>query len=193
MVSIARKLVRRRGSLVAVVSSALLLAAIVAQQVLLNLLTTLSTFGLDSAQGDNVATIWTVALQFALGAVLPFVVGTFACLWLLAPIAPQLRLAHAITRSILAAGVGAAVVLVVVFVASLVSSWGFDGAIFANSFPTVTWSGSTPVDALVRSLQAAIAAFIGWLPHTVLVGLALWTWLDRHPVRHAVRGLIDEV
>jgi len=177
----------------AVVSSALLLAAIVLQQLLLTLLTTLPTLGLDAAGSAIVEDIWIQAAHFALGGVLPFVGGTFVSLWLIAPIAPELRLAHAITRSILAAAVGAVVVVIVTFVMALATAWGLGLPISAYSFPSVTWSGHSPLDGLVRSIQAAVAAFVGWLPHTVLVGLALWTWLDRHPTRHAVRGLIDEV
>ena len=52
-------------------------------------------------------------LPATLGAPLPFALGVVFAFWQLAPVVPQLRMAHVVTRSILAALVGAAAALVI--------------------------------------------------------------------------------
>lgn len=115
---------------------------------------------------------------------LPFSVGVFASLWLLAPISGETSLASVIRRSVLAAGIGA---VLVVFVRTAVTSAGaFSGvgSFFGNSFP------SLPFESLLwgfgYGIQAGLSSFVQLLPLAVLVAVFAWMWLVRHPSRHAV-------
>jgi hypothetical protein len=117
---------------------------------------------------------------------LPFAIGVFLSFWQLAPIAPKLRLAHVVTRSLLATLIGGvllwAVFVVAQAIADLVAPTGgvlhaFDGF------------GQDMLIALLRSLSA----LVGYLPSVALAGILLWGWLQRHPHAKRVHGMLDEV
>jgi len=105
-----------------------------------------------------------------------------------APIAPQLRLAHVVTRSLLASLLGAPVIWIVAWVTQLVT----DVSSFAPEFQGGIVIGKLGPDALV-ALFHALAITAGYLPVAVLAGILLWGWLQRHPLDKPVHGTLDEV
>ena len=118
---------------------------------------------------------------------LPFSVGVFVSLWLIAPIAPiaaEASLAKTLKRSVLAAGIGAAVVVIVRTVIGSAGAFSGVGSFFANSFPTL------PIDSIAwafgHGIQAGLASFVQVLPLVILVGVLAWMWLAKHPSRHEV-------
>ncbi len=152
------------------------------------LLSTLRLITIESAAGDFVDQIWLTQLVNSLTGPLPFAVGVFLCFWQVAPIAPMLRLAHVVTRSILAALLGAAVIWLVFVVAQVVAD--ISSAPF--SFHAAEVFGRLGPDAL-DSLFRALAVTVGYLPVAVLAGILLWGWLQRHPLDKPVGGALDEV
>ncbi|HEY0258662.1 MAG TPA: hypothetical protein VGC18_02315 [Lacisediminihabitans sp.] len=116
--------------------------------------------------GAYLGQLWQVAL--------PFSVGVLLGLWLIRPIVPRLRLMDVVLRSVLASGVGAALVLVVGVVLGLLGSIEFQGALFANSFPAATFSGSQAFSSVLQAVNTGIQSFIGSTPLVVLAGVLLW-------------------
>jgi hypothetical protein len=116
----------------------------------------------DSA--NYLSLILPASLPLAFGPPLPFAIGVFLSFWQIAPVAPQLRMAHVVTRALLAAVVGA--------VASLVL--GFIVAVVLNV-------AGTSGQILAASDLASIAA------------LLLWGRLQSHPPKTAPAGALDEV
>ena len=151
-------------------------------------LSTLALITTVSGGLDFVGPAWLAQLQSSLTGPLPFAVGVFLCFWQIAPIAPGLRLAHVVTRSILAGAVGAAVTWLVFVIVRLV----VDVATTQFNVPAVTVLGQLGQDAL-QSLFSALAAAVGYLPVVVLAGILLWGWLQRHPLGTRVHGALDEV
>src|ERR1700712_3647930 len=89
----------------------------------------------QSPGGDFLGQLWLAQLSGSLSGPLPFAIGVFLCFWQLAPIAPVLRLAHVVTRSILAAVAGAAVIFVVFLISIVIveiSSGPFQGGEFLD-------------------------------------------------------------
>lgn len=119
-----------------------------------------------------------------LGLHLPFCVGVFASLWLVAPIVREASLASTLRRSVVAAGIGAAVVVLVRTATSSAEAFSGVGSFFANSFP------SLPLDSVAwafgHGIQAGLASFVQVLPLVMLVAVLAWMWLAKHPSRHAV-------
>ena len=152
------------------------------------LFTTLQVVFLESAAHDFVGTVWSSQLINSLTGPLPFAIGVFLCFWQVAPIAPVLRLAHVVTRSILAALLGGAVMWLVFLVSQVV----LDISNAPFSFHAVNVFGQIGPDALT-SLFRALAVTVGDLPVTVLAGILLWGWLQRHPPGTPVSGALDEV
>jgi hypothetical protein len=142
----------------------------------------------QSAGADYVGAVWGARLQESLSGLLPFAVGVFLCFWQVAPIAPVLRLAHVVTRSILAALVGGAVIWLVNVLFRLV----VDVARTSFTTPAVQVLDELGPDAL-ESLFRALSATVQFLPVTVLAGILLWGWLQRHPLDKPVHGALDEV
>jgi hypothetical protein len=115
---------------------------------------------------------------------LPFSVGVFASLWLVAPVVADASLASVIRRSVLAAGIGAVLVVFVRAAVSSVGAFSGVGSFVSNSFP------SLPLDNIVwafgNGIQAGLGSFVQVLPLVMLVVVLSWMWLARHPLRHAV-------
>ncbi|TQL47784.1 hypothetical protein FB562_0854 [Homoserinimonas aerilata] len=185
------RLVKRRGALAAAVIAVGVLAVIVVQGVLRGVTSTLFSLGMPDL--GYVGTIWSDVTTSVALVEFPFAIGVFLCLWLVAPVAAELRLAHVITRSVLAAGAGAVLVLVVQGFQALVVGIWVGGGLFGASFPFSGFSGSDIGYRLGFAMQTAVGSFIDLVPLVVLAGVFLWMWLERHPVSHQVSGMLDEV
>jgi hypothetical protein len=136
----------------------------------------LATDGATSAVPAEATLLSPVGL--ALATILPFTVGYFVALWVIAPITHELRVGHVITRSILATGVGATLWFV-----SL-------GVIATISFVSIGAVGEI-APQLGYALVSALTALITLLPLGVLGGVLQWVWRTGHPSEHHIEGLID--
>jgi len=125
---------------------------------------------------------------------LPFAVGVFVGLWVLAPIAAELHVAHVITRALLAAAAGIVVAFLVQFAGALFGSLNSsDAFVFGWFEATLRMVGNNFDYSAGFALFNAVTQGISLIPLTVLAGVLLWVWLQNHPHKHAVSGLIDEV
>jgi hypothetical protein len=126
------------------------------------------------------------SLPLAFGAPLPFAIGVFLCFWQIAPVAPQLRMAHVVTRALLAAVVGAVATgilgFIVAFVVNLSELPGGLGSIADH----LTQAGRSV-------LPGALNILIDGLVVVPLAALLLWGWLKSHPPKNAPAGALDEV
>ncbi|MEO6532474.1 MAG: hypothetical protein ABIO06_02755 [Pseudolysinimonas sp.] len=182
------KAMRRPGVVPAALAALGVFVVLLAIGILQALFTTLSVVATASIAGDFLGQIWLGQLLSSLTGPLPFAVGVFLCLWQVAPIAPGLRLAHVVTRSSLAALLGAAVMWIVAWVTQVVG----DVASLAPEFRGSIVFGKLGPDAL-QALFRALAVTAGYLPVAVLAGILLWGWLQRHPLDKPVHGTLDEV
>jgi hypothetical protein len=121
---------------------------------------------------------------------LPFVVGYFLALWLVAPITEELRVGHVVTRAILATGIGVTMLFVVGTV--------FRVAIALSAPPQSSFLTGAPLTTpetlglqVANALQSALTALIVLLPLGVLGGVLQWVWRTAHPAEHHIEGLID--
>ena len=134
--------------------------------------------------------LWAAQLVGGLAGPLPIALGAFVCFWQIAPIAPNLRLAHVVTRAVLAGLAGTLLLfllgLLFGFLLWVLALGGFvdRGDFFGSAGPAV---GILPL--LFRSL----ATFLQVLPVLVLGAVLLWGWLQRHPPTQRVAGTLDEV
>jgi hypothetical protein len=134
--------------------------------------------------------VGTITLDDLLGSLLPFGLGVFLCLWILAPIAAALELRFVVTRAVLAAVAGAFVLFLVNAVIPFVH--------LANSGRLVTANGAG-LDLDVKSVGLVVlsalilgaSAFLEWVALVVVAGIFQWSWVTRHPPRFEVAGLID--
>jgi hypothetical protein len=185
MTALAHRVVRQHGFIVALVAASVVLAVLVVQNVLGFLLGQLSTIGSGSEQSPLWWTLY--AGQFALVAV-PFGVGILLGFWFIAPIGPQLHVAHVVTRSVLAAATGAVLVFVTMVVTGLVSlvTSGLMGQI---RFSVI--DGDSALQSLLTALGTAGSEFLAATPLVILVGVLLRMWLERHPSEHDIAGIVD--
>jgi hypothetical protein len=175
----------RQRAVVALTAALLVLGAQVVLQLLSTLLST-AVFGL-SAPGDFLLSyafpsyLFSVALGW-----LPFVVGVFLVLWLLAPIASGLRLGQVLVRSLLAVAGGT----VIVFGAYL--GTGLFSQISSSEGMVFGWA-SAIVGSLVAGMDSAfgyalynaLSNAISLVPLTVLAGVLVWVWPRARSVEHA--------
>jgi hypothetical protein len=186
------KLAKKRGRLPALVTALGLLMLLSVQSFLssvVNYFGSLGYIGIDRARPENsgpydVGTIYQFApsLDELLHYLIPFALGVFVALWLLAPISDELTLRFVITRAGLAALTGSLLVIAVNLVLGLVwslSSAGFDSTVFLQS--------------LVEAMTTGLSTFIFQTPLVMFAGVLLWLWLRDHPREYAVAGLIDEL
>jgi hypothetical protein len=150
----------------------------------------------DTAYGQDpgayLGLILPATLQTALGASLPFALGVFVAFWQIAPVAPQLRMAHVVTRALLAAVIGAVATLVIGFiVAAVLNVTQTDPALVLNGGPEVF--ARNLLDALRSVLPGALNILIDGLVVVPLAALLLWGWLQSHPPKTAPRGALDDV
>jgi hypothetical protein len=142
----------------------------------------LTTFAFIVTDEKYAADVWgffglvlRAGLPVTLGAPIPFAIGVVLSFWQLAPVAPQLRMAHVVTRSLLAAVVGAVLTYLVSVIAVL--SVGTQGVLGALQSP----------------LPPALSILIQGLVVVPLAALLLWGRLQSHPPRTAPAGALDEV
>ena len=182
------KAMKRPGMLPALLAGAGVFATLLLIGFVQTLLSTVYALTAAPAGADYVGAIWSNRLQESLAGLVPFAAGVFLCFWQIAPIAPVLRLAHVVTRSLLASVIGAAVMWLVNLVFELV----VEVAKTPFSTPALDVLARLGPDAL-QALYRALAVTAGFLPVAVLSGILLWGWLQRHPLDRAVHGALDEV
>jgi hypothetical protein len=122
-------------------------------------------------------------LPVTLGAPVPFAIGVVISFWQLAPVAPQLRMAHVVTRSLLAALVGAILTYLVAIPAVLFV--GLDGVL--GNIPRTFLEGAQ------AAIPPALSILIQGLVVVPLAALLLWGRLQTHPPKTAPAGALDEV
>lgn len=124
---------------------------------------------------------------------LPLGLGVFACLWLLTPLAAELRLSVVIARSLLAVASG----LIVVFLAQLLlgmQSWFASTQFFGNSSNQAVESFFADGGSVLPiAIQTAIGAGLDALPVVVLAVVLTWSWLVRHSARQSALAVAAEV
>jgi hypothetical protein len=182
------KAIKRPGVVPAALTALGVLAGLLVIDFLKTLFSTLSVVTASSLAGDYVGEVWIGLLLGSVTGPLPFAVGMFLCLWQVAPIAPTLRLAHVVTRSILAALVGGAVIWIATLVVQIV--------VLISNTPFATPAGTVLGKLgsyVVLSLFGALTLTVQYLPIAVLAGILLWGWLQRHPLDTPVHGTLDEV
>jgi MFS family permease len=180
-------LARTRGRLPALITAALIAALILAQSIVSSLVGWLTSvlyqrvsFGaaafddLVGPQGDQV-------MQQFVRVTVPFALGVFVSLWLIAPLAGQLGVRFVITRGLLASAAGGVLVFVVSLFIDLLTMarYVFDIQGAAHS--------------LVIAFSTAINVIIFTTPIVILGAVLLWLWLREHPREYEVSGLIDEL
>ncbi len=175
-----KQIVNRHGAFVSAVTALLVGVAMIAAQLLQYLIGLVATGQFDGFP----------ILQVLVG-IVPFVLGFFVSLWIIAPIAEELRVPHVVTRAILATGVASTVVFIALAVVGIVTVVSFDGYLFGQYFPTPRFDGVP--GAIGRALMSAAFAFVNNLPLGVLAGVLLWIWRRDHPPKRPLSGLIDEV
>lgn len=187
MSTLAHRMARQHGVVVALVTALAVLVLLLAQDFLSAVFSSLGNAASNLTSPVSPA-YWfgTVGQQLALQYV-PFAVGLFLSFWFIAPIGAALRLFHVVTRSLLAATVGAAAVIVVQVTTGLYLA-------FQGPLGSMTgFSGRDALHNVVWGILTGALDFVRWVPVVVLAGVLLWIWLERHPAKHAVTGMIDEV
>jgi len=132
------------------------------------------------------------SLPQAFGPPLPFAIGVFLSFWQLAPVAPQLRMAHVVTRALLAAVGGAAATLVLGFVVAVVLNLGETDPSLVGAGDVADF-GRNLLDAARSVLPGALNILIDGLIIVPLAALLLWGRLQSHPPKTAPAGALDEV
>ncbi|MBX3100153.1 MAG: hypothetical protein KF761_11310 [Salinibacterium sp.] len=178
-----KQLVKRHGAFVSAMTALFVGAALIVQRLFEILIASLHVYGQQFGVG-----LWQILLP-----ALPFAFGFFVSLWIVAPIAEELRIPHVVTRAVMATGVASTVVFIVLTVVGLATAVSFDGYLFGQSFPAMRFDGSWAINAIVSALTNAALTFVSTLPLGVLAGVLLWIWRKDHPPRHPLSGLIDEV
>ena len=150
----------------------------------------------DTAYGQDPGTylglILGATLPTALGASLPFAIGVFLAFWQIAPVSPQLRMAHVVTRALLAAVIGAVVTGIIGFVvAAVVNVTQTDPGLLLNSGAGAF--ARNLLDALRSVLPGMLNILLDGFVVVPLAALLLWGWLQSHPPKAAPRGALDEV
>jgi hypothetical protein len=164
--------------------------------VLQSVLSTVAFIVTDTAYGGDalryLSLIVPASLPTTLGAPLPFAIGVWLSFWQLAPVAPQLRMAHVVTRAILAAVVGAVATLVLGFIVGAVANViATAPALMATT--DLGRVGANLAEALRPALSAALSILISGLVVVPLAALLLWGHLRNHPPTTAPAAAPGEV
>lgn len=181
-----KRMLRTRGAVVAGITALAVGLALILGRVLETLISLISLSttaelydltGLDPFAGFG----YTLLVS-----ILPFTVGYFLGLWVVAPITEALRIGHVITRAILATGIGATLWFIV---------FGLTTAVIAmtSTSETLGFEASPQLigNQLIYALQLTLAGFVTVLPLGVLGGVLLWLWRTANPAEHHIEGLID--
>ncbi|MHA6694459.1 hypothetical protein [Homoserinimonas sp. A520] len=173
-----------RGGLAALIVAGGVLVFAAVQQLVGAASSTLIGIGLNSIPPMYWESIWGGAITGIFSYHLPFALGVFASLWLVAPISAGLSLSRVVVRALVASGIGAVLALVVRVAWDAVWALQGVGPWFGHAFPAL------PHERLGHSLmfgvQAGIGAFTLHLAMVVLGCVLLWIWPARHPSPHAV-------
>lgn len=184
-----KQLVNRHGAFVSAVTGALVGVALLLMGLLRTLAQVLGNLSLGPLGFDlGSAVLSSIVNTLALAA--PFAVGFFLSLWIVAPIAEELRLPHVVTRAVLATGVASTVFFIAWAIIELVRALTVEFPPTPGLFDV---TGPTPLTVIVGALIDAATTFISALPLGILAGVLLWLWHKDHPPRHPLSGLIDEV
>lgn len=153
-------------------------------------LSALSTTVVADYPPEFFGAIWASQLVWGLAGPLPIALGAFLCFWQIAPIAANLRLAHVVTRAVLA-GLAGTLLLFVLGLAFGFLLWmlSLAGILREGEF---FGSGGAGVGVLPLLFQS-LATFLQVLPVLVLGAVLLWGWLQRHPQKVVAPGTLDEV
>jgi hypothetical protein len=181
-----KRILRTRGALAPAVTAVGLGLLIIVTDLIVN---AISLIGIPSDQFGPSSWLRYLGLGL-LVTVTPFVIGFFLSLWVVAPIAEALGLAHVITRSVLAVGIGATLAFVVRAIVNVVSSFTLDRPLLADSFPELGFGPGIP-NLLGQALQGGLIQFVTLLPLGVLAGILLWHWRRARPPEYHVEGILD--
>jgi hypothetical protein len=180
-----KQLIRRHGAFVSSMTGIALVIVLMAQDMM-------QTLSISIGSGGQVPPEFHLfSFRYALVQSVPFGIGFFLSLWLVAPIAEELRVPHVITRAILATGIASTVTFVVMAVLAIIGSFNPAGSLFGNSFPFPGFDGSSAARDVLTALSGAITLFVMRLPLGVLAGILLWIWRKDHPPKRPLEGIID--
>lgn len=179
-----------RKILAALVAVAVILGVQLLQSIASTILNLGFFLGQDSGGMSQLSSLlWTIALG-----VVPFSVGVFLCLWLVAPIAAELRVMGVLGRSLIAAGAGAIVLFVAVLLGSLLSNFDESaGLVFGWAYGAMATAASNIGWVSLHAMYSAANMAITVAPLTVLAGVLVWLWLRAHPVDAPKTGGTGEV
>ena len=134
--------------------------------------------------------LWAAQLVGGLAGPLPIALGAFVCFWQIAPIAPNLRLAHVVTRAVLAGLAGTLLLFLLgLLFGFLLWVLALGGLVDRGDF----FGSAGPAVGILPLLFQSLATFLQVLPVLVLGAVLLWGWLRRHPPTQRVAGTLDEV
>jgi len=134
--------------------------------------------------------LWAAQLVWGLAGPLPIALGAFVCFWQIAPIAPNLRLAHVVTRAVLAGLAGTLLLFLLgLLFGFLLWVLALGGLVDRGDF----FGSAGPAVGILPLLFRSLATFLQVLPVLVLGAVLLWGWLQRHPPTQRVAGTLDEV
>lgn len=180
-----KQMLRRHGAFVSGITGIAVVFVLVAQE----MLQSATAYVYVASQG--LPNIFLLSLGNSLLLAIPFGIGFFLSLWLVAPIAEELRVPHVITRAILATGIASTVTFIVLAVLAILDSFSPTGVLFGNSFPFPEFDGGGAGWRLLSALASAISVFVLRLPLGVLAGILLWIWRKDHPPKRPLEGIID--
>ncbi len=183
-----KRMLRTRGALAAAVTALSVGLAILLGAILVGFIRFLDPGVVDSV--TYTASYLKLPVLVAIGpagmvltSLLPFTVGYFLGLWVIAPITEQLRIGHVLTRAVLATGVGATLWFVVSSIVGV-------AIVLSQSATALPAFDLIPVQ-VGYSLQQALTGLIVLLPLGVLGGVLLWVRRTAKPSDHHIEGLID--
>ena len=180
-----KQIFRGHGAFISGITGIALAITIVAQEMLQTAAVYLNVAG----QGFPNYSL--LSFSYSLTQAIPFGIGFFLSVWLVAPIAQELRLPHVITRAILATGIASTVTFIVTAVLVIIDSFNPGGSFFGNSFPFPQFDGGGVGQGLLSALSATIVGFVMRLPLGVLAGILLWIWCKDHPPKRPLDAIID--
>lgn len=184
------KALRRPGALPPFLTALGIFVALVVLGFLGATLSALSTTVQADIPAGFFLQLWAAQLVGGLAGPLPIALGAFVCFWQIAPIAPNLRLAHVVTRAVLAGLAGTLLLFLLgLLFGFLLWVLALGGLVDRGDF----FGTAGPAVGILPLLFRSLATFLQVLPVLVLGAVLLWGWLQRHPPTQRVAGTLDEV
>ena len=184
------KALRRPGALPPFLTALGIFVALVVLGFLGATLSALSTTVQADIPAEFFLQLWAAQLVGGLAGPLPIALGAFVCFWQIAPIAPNLRLAHVVTRAVLAGLAGTLLLFLLgLLFGFLLWVLALGGLVDRGDF----FGSAGPAVGILPLLFRSLATFLQVLPVLVLGAVLLWGWLQRHPPTRRVAGTLDEV